>query len=250
MTQYPFGLGGSFATRCFASAISFTGPSHDSLPLLSILNRSYLRSTKEGSYHPASRAWTQRLVPGNGQLSMKAQQQHEGKPRKIVGFHLDENLEWVAELECGHSQHVRHNPPWTNRHWVTTLEGRQQHLGTKLPRLDCVLTESRAKSDERHGPLFFRPTSLSGHTDMKHMTTVLTITEAPSFKSVSCACRVPPAKEVSTGLKRQRSRDFVPFAVLATSALPNLNTAEVLHWSRRGALVILTIPAPYRYDNT
>ena len=30
--------------------------------------------------------------------------------RKIVDFHLDENLDWVAELECGHQQHVRHNP--------------------------------------------------------------------------------------------------------------------------------------------
>jgi hypothetical protein len=34
-----------------------------------------------------------------------------GIPRKIVGFHLDERKDWVAELECGHQQHVRHNPP-------------------------------------------------------------------------------------------------------------------------------------------
>ena len=42
-----------------------------------------------------------------------------GQPRKIIGFHLDEQLDWVAELECGHQQHIRHNPPWTERHWVT-----------------------------------------------------------------------------------------------------------------------------------
>ena len=37
--------------------------------------------------------------------------------------------DWVAELECGHNQHVRHNPPWTNRPWVVTPEGRARVLG-------------------------------------------------------------------------------------------------------------------------
>ena len=27
-------------------------------------------------------------------------------PRKIVGFHQDEERHWVADLECGHTQHV------------------------------------------------------------------------------------------------------------------------------------------------
>ncbi|MFL5157535.1 MAG: DUF3565 domain-containing protein, partial [Microvirga sp.] len=40
--------------------------------------------------------------------------------KRIVGFHLDEEQHWVAELECGHNQHVRHNPPWTIRPWVMT----------------------------------------------------------------------------------------------------------------------------------
>ena len=52
--------------------------------------------------------------------------------RKIIGFHQDEQRDWVAELECGHSQHVRHNPPWVNRPWVTTPEGRESRLGAKL----------------------------------------------------------------------------------------------------------------------
>lgn len=59
---------------------------------------------------------------------MKAEPQREGQPRRIVGFHLDEKSDWVTELECGHQQHVRHNPPWTERHWVTprvALQGRQ-----------------------------------------------------------------------------------------------------------------------------
>lgn len=57
--------------------------------------------------------------------------------QRIVGFHRDEEQHWVAELECGHNQHVRHNPPWTNRPWVTTPEGRTQTLGKKLRCKKC-----------------------------------------------------------------------------------------------------------------
>ncbi len=32
--------------------------------------------------------------------------------RTIIGFHQDATQEWVADLECGHQQHVRHTPPW------------------------------------------------------------------------------------------------------------------------------------------
>ena len=52
--------------------------------------------------------------------------------RKIVGFHQDEERHWVAELECGHSQHVRHDPPWQVRPWVVSVEGRNERLGTTL----------------------------------------------------------------------------------------------------------------------
>lgn len=31
--------------------------------------------------------------------------------RRIVGFHQDQKGHWVADLECGHAQHVRHDPP-------------------------------------------------------------------------------------------------------------------------------------------
>ena len=57
--------------------------------------------------------------------------------RRIVGFHQDDDLQWVAELECGHDQHVRHNPPWINRVWVTTLEGRTRTLGEVLQCKKC-----------------------------------------------------------------------------------------------------------------
>jgi hypothetical protein len=65
---------------------------------------------------------------------MNPSQTHACIPRKIVDFHLDEFFDWVADLECGHQQHVRHNPPWTNRHWVTTPQGRLEHIGRNLLR--------------------------------------------------------------------------------------------------------------------
>jgi len=57
--------------------------------------------------------------------------------RKIVGFHQDTDGVWVAELECTHPQHIRHNPPWQERPWVTTEIGRQDKLGTELDCLFC-----------------------------------------------------------------------------------------------------------------
>lgn len=57
--------------------------------------------------------------------------------RKIVGFHQDEEQHWVAELECGHNQHVRHTPPWINRPWVVTAAGRARVLGQVLACRKC-----------------------------------------------------------------------------------------------------------------
>jgi hypothetical protein len=57
--------------------------------------------------------------------------------RSIIRFHLDEHGDWVAELECGHTQHVRHQPPWQNREWVMSLEGRNSHLGQNLACKKC-----------------------------------------------------------------------------------------------------------------
>ncbi len=57
-------------------------------------------------------------------------------PRRITGFHLDAEGDWVADLECGHTQHVRHDPPWQVRQWVTTATGRSGRIGTVL---GCVL---------------------------------------------------------------------------------------------------------------
>ncbi|MDE2420222.1 MAG: DUF3565 domain-containing protein [Gammaproteobacteria bacterium] len=65
--------------------------------------------------------------------------------QRIVGFHQDIESHWVAELECGHFQHVRHNPPWMNRLWVITPEGRDQKIGMML---QCKKCDSGAQKDQ------------------------------------------------------------------------------------------------------
>jgi hypothetical protein len=55
----------------------------------------------------------------------------------IIGFHLDDQGDWVADLACGHGQHVRHQPPFTSRPWVLTEDGRNWHIGQLLNCLKC-----------------------------------------------------------------------------------------------------------------
>ena len=55
--------------------------------------------------------------------------------RPIIGYHKDDVGDWVAELSCGHGQHVRHKPPFTLRPWVQSEAGRDSMRGALL---DCV----------------------------------------------------------------------------------------------------------------
>ncbi|MYJ23930.1 MAG: DUF3565 domain-containing protein [Nitrospira sp. SB0673_bin_12] len=57
--------------------------------------------------------------------------------QRIIGFHRDEHGDWVADLECGHGQHVRHDPPWSERPWVVTPQGRERMLGKTLACKKC-----------------------------------------------------------------------------------------------------------------
>ena len=58
--------------------------------------------------------------------------------RRITGFHTDEEGHWVAELDCGHTVHMRHEPPWQNRPWVLTKDGRDGMLGVVLDCTKCA----------------------------------------------------------------------------------------------------------------
>ncbi|MDU0353237.1 DUF3565 domain-containing protein [Paraglaciecola aquimarina] len=62
----------------------------------------------------------------------------------IQAYHQDERNDWVAELGCGHNQHVRHNPPWNSRPWVISSAGRNAMLGYKL---DCKKCDEGAVKD-------------------------------------------------------------------------------------------------------
>lgn len=55
----------------------------------------------------------------------------------VTGFSQDERLDWVMLLSCGHRQHVRHQPPFINRPWVTSEAGRHQHLGMVVTCTQC-----------------------------------------------------------------------------------------------------------------
>ncbi|HEU4685175.1 MAG TPA: DUF3565 domain-containing protein [Nitrospira sp.] len=59
----------------------------------------------------------------------------------IIGYHRDEHGDWVADLLCGHKQHVRHHPPFVMRPWVLTEAGRASRLGTML---DCRQCEEQS----------------------------------------------------------------------------------------------------------
>lgn len=78
----------------------------------------------------------------------------------IVAFHQDDEGHWVADLACGHSQHVRHRPPVEVRPWVRTEEGRRGRLGAELPcrycRMPCF---PEAVSEYKRTAIFDAPTT-------------------------------------------------------------------------------------------
>jgi tellurite resistance-related uncharacterized protein len=54
----------------------------------------------------------------------------------ITAFRPDETEapgSWIASLACGHAQHIRHRPPFQNAEWITTAEGRERNIGSRLP---------------------------------------------------------------------------------------------------------------------
>lgn len=55
-----------------------------------------------------------------------------------MGFHRDDEGDWVAHLDCGHRQHVRHRPPFQERPWVVGAEGRASRSGAPI---ECPLCD-------------------------------------------------------------------------------------------------------------
>jgi tellurite resistance-related uncharacterized protein len=57
----------------------------------------------------------------------------------------DDTGDWVAQLECFHRQHVRHNPPFRSAPWILDNLGRPQRVGTTL---DCPLCDRAELPDD------------------------------------------------------------------------------------------------------
>jgi tellurite resistance-related uncharacterized protein len=81
------------------------------------------------------REWFPALEAGLGQDALGALERRlQPVPDCLIaGFHRDADGVWVAQLDCGHAQHVRHAPPFQHADWVTTEQGRAQKLGRPLP---------------------------------------------------------------------------------------------------------------------
>ncbi|UQY35694.1 DUF3565 domain-containing protein [Pseudomonas fulva] len=67
----------------------------------------------------------------------------------LVGFEQDHDGHWVAALSCGHTQHLRHQPPWQNRPWVLDAAQRHAHIGTNFTCGWCVATLAPTPPDAK-----------------------------------------------------------------------------------------------------
>ena len=77
--------------------------------------------------------------------------------RAMKAFHLDGEGHWVAELSCGHRQHVRHQPPFMLRPWVLTESGRSERIGQSLECAACDRRElPKGHAPYRRTPTFHR----------------------------------------------------------------------------------------------
>ncbi|HET8985826.1 MAG TPA: DUF3565 domain-containing protein [Trueperaceae bacterium] len=67
--------------------------------------------------------------------------------RAIASFEQDHEGHWVARLTCGHTQHMRHDPPLTDRPRVLTEAGRSTLIGIELECRTCDEERDRGAHD-------------------------------------------------------------------------------------------------------
>jgi tellurite resistance-related uncharacterized protein len=88
----------------------------------------------------------------------------------MIDFVLDDEGDWIARLSCGHSQHVRHRPPFQERSWVLDEQTRHERLGTFL---SCPLCDRAELPRELHllrkSPVWDNVTAPSALRDSHHL---------------------------------------------------------------------------------
>ncbi|WP_332767855.1 DUF3565 domain-containing protein [Pseudomonas koreensis] len=67
--------------------------------------------------------------PSLAKQSRESDHNPDKRVSTITGFHQDDEGHWVAELSCGHTQHLRHQPPWQSRAWVLDPAQRIEKTG-------------------------------------------------------------------------------------------------------------------------
>ncbi|WP_242205247.1 MULTISPECIES: DUF3565 domain-containing protein [unclassified Pseudomonas] len=67
--------------------------------------------------------------PSLAKQSRESEHNPDKRVSTIAGFHQDEDGHWVVELSCGHTQHLRHQPPWQTRAWVLDPAQRIEKIG-------------------------------------------------------------------------------------------------------------------------
>ncbi len=90
--------------------------------------------------------------------------------RPITGFDLDEAGHWRAQLSCGHRQHVRHHPPFSDRGWVLTEAGRGSRLATPLDCPNCDRSELPEEASAYRETKLFTPESVPKGLLAEHST--------------------------------------------------------------------------------
>ena len=88
----------------------------------------------------------------------------------IAGFHQDPDGDWVADLACGHSQHVRHRPPWQNRPWVESETGREAKLGATIDCPSCEMPHVPLGARERRRTASFTEVTVPAGLLQAHRT--------------------------------------------------------------------------------
>ncbi|HGM5551036.1 DUF3565 domain-containing protein [Pseudomonas sp. JQ36] len=67
--------------------------------------------------------------PSLAKQSRESEHNPDKRVSTIAGFHQDDDGHWVVELSCGHTQHLRHQPPWQSRAWVLDPAQRIEKIG-------------------------------------------------------------------------------------------------------------------------